>query len=94
MKVERQKMLERLKLVSLGISTKGVIAQSDCFIFSGDRVFAFNDEIMVRAKIPGDFDGAVSASELISLLEKFPDDEIEMIQDKERGQLCLKGVKR
>lgn len=94
MRIEREGMLKRLKLVSLGISTHGVIDQSNCFIFSGGRVAAFNDEILVRAKVPGDFEGAVSADELISLLEKFPDDEIEMIQDEDRGQLCLKGARR
>lgn len=81
MKVNRKTLLDALNLASPGLATKELIAQSMSFVFSGDRVFTYNDEIAVSHPVPEGIQGAgvVRAAELMKLLNKSVDEEIDVI---------------
>jgi len=79
MKVNRQDFLKVLNTVICGAHRQEVLEQSNCFIFREGLVTSFNGEILATAVLkesPGEF--AVPAHDLINLIAKFPDDEIEL----------------
>ena len=87
--MNRIRLLTKLNDVSVGLSKKESLEQSDCFIFSGKQVIAFNGEIMCRAKNPFDFDAIVPAKEFLKLLTLMNDNEIQItIEDNE---IIVKG---
>lgn len=92
MKIARGALLARLTEASVGLSSKEEIEQSNNFIFHGDTLTTFNDEIMVRAKNPLGFDVSVNAQDFMGVLSKAPDDEVDIYLDG--GELIVKGVKR
>lgn len=86
MKVNRETLLGNLNRVAPGLSPKGFITQSSCFVFQHGYVSTFNDEVCCRAKTeyPDSISGAVRAKELLATLQTITDDEIELLaKDKE-----------
>jgi len=94
MKIHRMTLLKKLKIASLGLSEKGIVEQSECFIFSDGKIFTFNDEIMVRVRGYDDFNCAIPAKDMITLLEKFPDEELDISQSHDKGELLFVGKNR
>jgi hypothetical protein len=92
MQIDRKKTLSTLKLLSIGLSAKELLEQSNCFVFSGESAVTFNSETLCRTKSPFDFDAVLIADDLIKLLEKFPDDELEII--KREAEVVIKGARR
>jgi len=78
MKTNRQKLLSTLALVKAGLASKEMIEQSTSFVFADGRVFTYNDEIALSHPIDLKLEGAVSASELLGLLSKAKDDELDL----------------
>lgn len=78
MKTNRKKLLEVLQAVKPGLANKEIIEQTTSFIFTGTNVLTYNDEISVSHPIDLDIVGAVQAKELIALLNKSSDEEIEL----------------
>jgi len=76
--MEREKLLRALEAVKLGLSSKSFIEQMDCFIFTGDRVVTYNDEITVTHPLQTGITGAVRAEQLYKLLGKLPDNRIRL----------------
>lgn len=92
MKVNRKAVLETLEAVQPGLSHEGTIEQSDCFAFRDGRVFTYDDEIACSAECELDITGAVLAKPLLELLQKLPEEVIEL----EIGEQCMrvKGQRR
>jgi len=90
MKVKREKLLAALEAVSIGLSQKAIIQQSDCFVFQEGKLFTFNDEISCTIDSPlDDLEGAVKGDKLLELLRKMTSDELTVeIGD---GELLVKG---
>lgn len=93
MKTDRKKLISILTAVRPGIAKKEVIEQTTSFIFTGDRVMAYNDEVCVQHPLPADvtLEGAVQAKELFALLNKLSTDEIEL--EISGNELLIKGGK-
>jgi len=91
MKIEREHLLATLEAVQPGLSSSGDIEQSQTFVFLGDRVMTYNDEVSVSCPIETDFKGAVKGEEMVKLLGKLKEKEVEVeITD---GELHVKGGK-
>ncbi len=88
MKISRGTLLAKLNEASPGLAKSPTIEQSDCFVFSDGKLITFNDEIMVRTESPVDFELAVNANDLLAILSKFPDDEVE-IEQNDKQQLVI-----
>lgn len=90
--VSRAELLSLLETVSHGLSPREVIEQSSCFVFEKGEVFTYNDEVSCRAKTDLKITGAVQAKPLMSLLEKMPEENVDiMVQESE---LIIVGKKR
>lgn len=91
MKIDRKKLLQELKTVSGGLSKNEVIEQSDCFAFKGGEVMTFNDEIACRVKTCLDIEGVVHGAELLGILNKMKEEEIEITLDENKMTIKGKG---
>lgn len=79
-RINRVEFLESLHRVSPGLSKKGNVEQSSCFVFKDGWVCTFNDEITCRTRvqISPDATGAVRAARLIDTLDAMTDDTIDV----------------
>lgn len=77
-KANRKNLHAILSAVQPGLSSREIIEQSTCFIFNKGQVLTYNDEIAVSHPIDLELEGAVQAKELMKLLEKMKDEEIEI----------------
>lgn len=90
MKVNREKLLGLLELVSPGLAPKELVEQSSCIVFHKGAVCTFNDEIYCRVTSPlPELTGAVAAKPLLDLLSRMDEDEVDITQE-EKG-LLVKG---
>lgn len=89
MLIKRQELMAALEEVKPGLANKDIIAQSTSFVFNGDSITTFNDEISVFKPFQSGFEGAVRANELYSLLGKIKDEEIDV--QVEGSELIVKG---
>jgi len=76
--MNRKELLKALNLVEPGLSPKESIEQSDCYVFSKDRVVTFNDDIAVSTIAHTGFEGAVHAKTLYTILSRMKEKEIEL----------------
>lgn len=91
-KIKRAELVSILNAVNIGLAGKGIVEQTDKFIFFDDRVCTYNDQISISHPISGvDVSGAVQAKELNSLLSRMNDEEItiKMVD----GELTISGLK-
>ena len=81
MKTSREQLLKALQYVSPGLSPKDVIEQSSCFCFCDGQVITFNGEVSCRypAGLDPKITGAIHHGELLELLQKRTDDDIEIV---------------
>ena len=104
MRVNREELLKRLEAVSAGLAKREIIEQSQCFVFQKGRIVTFNDEVAAWTDDPlegivdaveesSGTDGfAIPAAPLLALLQKLPEDELDVaIVD---GGLSVKGKGR
>jgi len=92
MKVNRLELLESLQFSRLGVSRNETLEQSNAFVFSEGEVITFNDEVMTCAPCVLDFTAAVIADEFLKLMQKIPDDEIEVLLKDD--EVVLKGKRK
>jgi hypothetical protein len=90
----REELLRRLKAAESGLSTREIIEQSSMFVLKGGYACTYNDEVSVKARTGLDkaLTGAVKAKPLLDLLEKLPEDEVELAVDGE--ELIVAGKRR
>lgn len=89
--MKRADLLEALERVAPGLAQKESIEQGDCYVFLGDRVVTFNDEVAVSFPIDIGFEGAVNAKKLYELVKRMKTKEITLTPSKE--ELKIKGGK-
>jgi len=78
-KLNRKIFLETLDKVKPGLSNQAIVEQSSTFVFKGNRVYTFNDEISVEAPIEVNLpECAVPAEELYKLIERTQTEELEL----------------
>jgi hypothetical protein len=94
--IQRETLLQILDSVEPGLAPREVIEQSSCFVFLGDRVITFNDEVACQHEINLEVEGAVPAAPLQALLRKLDEDElnIELTEDTESAYLSVNGKGR
>lgn len=92
MKIEREALLHAVRAASLAASKDGAIDQSDRLLFQNGRIFTYNDYMACSVNSPLSIEGAVRAQELTQLLERLPENELDVEVDK--NHLRVKGDKR
>jgi DNA polymerase III sliding clamp (beta) subunit (PCNA family) len=79
MKVEITKLKEILNQLKPGLSgSKETTDQSNHFVFKDGNAYTYNDEVSVKVPIPFELEGAVSAKELLALVNKLKGDEADL----------------
>ena len=80
--VNRKELAGLLAQVAPGVGAKETTLQETCFVISAGYVYAYNDEICISAKLPdsmADMDEfAIQARELIAIVNKLKDAELDM----------------
>lgn len=94
MKVKREELLQSLQFARLGLSNRGeTLEQSNSYVFKDGKLVTFNDEILSRCTSPlGDLQAAVLAEEFLTLVEKLPDEELEV--ELKGKEMVLVGTRR
>jgi len=93
MRVNREALLQSLEALTPGLAAREVIEQSQCYVFHGDRITTFNDEILCEVVNPlEDVNGAVPSKPLISLLRRMAEDEIDVVAAE--GELQIRGKRK
>lgn len=95
MTIQKNKLLESLKLAMPGIETGNTVLQgSDSFVFHNGKIFSYNDSISVSVPIEQagmieeEIEGAVRAEEFFKIISKFPGEEISFVTSE--GSWILK----
>jgi DNA polymerase III sliding clamp (beta) subunit (PCNA family) len=91
MKVNRQDLVDVLALVKPGLASKEIIEQTTSFVFSGGRIFTYNDEIAVSHDTPLDIEGAVQAKEFYDLLTRYGSQEVDVSMVKDNLVIKSRG---
>ena len=89
MRINREELLRQLESVVPGLSTREIIEQSSCFVFTDGTVNTYNDEIACIQKTDLEIDGAVRAEPFINLLRKMTEETLEISVDK--NELIIRG---
>lgn len=89
MRLNRLDTLAILESVSPGLATRESIPQSTCVVFSGGRVWTFNDEVACSCKTKIALEGAIKAKTLLDLLSRMTEDEIDVFEQE--GELIVRG---
>lgn len=93
MQLSRGLLLNRLNEARIGLSTgEEETEQSNTFAFQNGKLTTFNGRIMVTVDSPLEFDVIVNAKDLLDLMTKLPDDEIQI--DIVGNELVIKGEER
>ena len=80
MQIQRIALLNALESVKPGLASKEVIEQSTCFVFLNNQVATYNDTVAVSIPFEIDIEGAVRSTELLSLLNKVKDKEVDVYE--------------
>lgn len=78
MKIKKQQLIDVLQVIKPAVSQKGIVEQMDCFLFTGQYVFAYNDKISIGHPFETDFNCGISAEELYRVIAKCPSDDIDL----------------
>jgi len=78
MKIDRLKLIKILNAMQPGLASKENVEQSTSFIFAGNQIITYNDEIAISHPIDFELEGAVIAKKLLKLLESLKDAELEI----------------
>lgn len=87
--INKQELIDALTKVKPGLANNEIIEQSTNFCFDKRSVRTYNDQISIIYPIKTNIKGILPAEETFKLLERFPDEDIE-IETKE-NQVILKG---
>lgn len=79
-RINRIEFMQALESVTPGLTPKAVQEQSNCFVFMDGHVKTYNEEIACShpTKLPANLKCAVRAKELLILIQKLPEDEIDV----------------
>ena len=106
MKCNRKRLLEELRAVMPGVDQKAPLLEgADAFQFYGGRLYSYNDAVSVSVEthlteiMAGDgeevqgLEGAIRAKELLALLTKLKQEELNAAVTDGRLRLSAKGIK-
>lgn len=87
MKVSRESLLDSLRAVKPGLSARPGVEQADCVLFGRGQARTFNDHVYCAARTPlgKDVRGAYLAGKILDVLDRIPDEELDVTQ----GNNCL-----
>lgn len=91
MKVNRNELLQKLDIAKPGLAKKEIVEEAIRFIFTGESITTFNDEICVIAPYPTDFQCSVNGEEFYKILVGIKEDEIDI--SLEEDQMKIKSKK-
>jgi hypothetical protein len=93
MRINREKLLSELSMVKAGLSAKETIQQSSCVCFDDGLAMTFNDQVACRIETDLHITGAVPAAALMMVLDKLPDEELDVVEN-DQGELEFRGKGR
>jgi DNA polymerase III sliding clamp (beta) subunit (PCNA family) len=97
MKTNRKELVAILSAINCALSTKEVVENATCFIFSNGKVLTYNDEVAISHPVTLDLEGAIKGKEFLALLTKMTDEEVELVvqenTDGKPSRLLVSGVK-
>jgi hypothetical protein len=79
----RTDFLDLLRRLSPALAKKDFVAIFQCFCFTGEEVYAYDDTLAIKAPCPTEFSGGVSGSMLLGFLAASRIKEIEILVEKE-----------
>lgn len=87
--IKKNELLLALKNAQPGLALKETIEQTTCFVFLDEHVITYNDYFSVKAPVQelADFSGAINGAELLSFLEKAPQDELTILKKENEIQI-------
>jgi hypothetical protein len=94
MEAKRADVLRSLENARIGMTSRPLLEQSDCAVFSEGELVTFDGEILVRQPSPfgQEFTGAIPGEDLIRLLQRFPDESLQFISRE--NELLIRGKRR
>lgn len=93
MKINRIELLKVLDVCKPGLARKEIVAEAIRFIFTGENITTFNDEIAVVAPFVTDFQCSVNGDELYKILAGIKEDEVDVTVEKDQMKLKSKKTK-
>jgi len=92
MKIDRKQFSGLLKVASKGLSTRTLVPGADMFVFAGGKITTFNGEVRVQVKDSIGLTAIVPSVELLNLVNRFSTDEIDVVMNKEKSEVRIKGA--
>jgi DNA polymerase III sliding clamp (beta) subunit (PCNA family) len=92
MKVEKENLIDVLSLVKPAIGKKDVLDSLSGFLFTGESVMAYNDQIRIECPFVSDFSCVVSAEELFRLLQGIKEDSIDISLEDQHLSIKSSGT--
>jgi DNA polymerase III sliding clamp (beta) subunit (PCNA family) len=92
MNVNRTQLLAVLAKAKVGLTGREILEQSHAYVFAKGTLTTFNDNILFRCPSPLQIDGAIPAVDFFEILEKLPDEELEITVNG--GEIHLEGKRR
>jgi len=90
MKINRQELVNALKVVHPGLATQEMIEQTTSFAFTGGKIVTYNDAISISYPVKNlDITGAIKAEQLYKLLDKLTAEEIEL--EAKESEIIVSG---
>src|SRR5512138_2525795 len=84
--MKRTELLNTLKTVTPGLAAKDRIEHAQSFVFTGDAVLTYNDEVSVRHPLQGfPLKGAIRAEPLLAFLSRAAGDEVAIEEGEKDG---------
>lgn len=95
MRINRAALLKMLEAVQSGLSKREIVEQSSCFVFKRGKIYTYNDEVSCCYDDSGlNFTGAVRAEPLLAVLNRLPEEELDIDTNDDVTELIIKGKKR
>lgn len=93
MKVDRQKLIDILSKIKPGLAKKQIIEESTHFIFTGEDVLTYNDNICIIHPFKTDFKCSVIANEFYKIITNIEIDEIELYLEENKLKIYADKTK-
>jgi len=94
MEFDRKELLGKLNVALIGTTISGAVDQSDCFIFRGDRISSYNDDMAVTTPFETGIEGAIGAMSLKNLLEKMTEEKVTIDMKEGENEVSIKASRK
>lgn len=91
MEINTAEFLAKLQALEPALAKKEIVEQFTSFIFTGEQVFAYNDEICISQPLATDFVGSIHASELLALLKRVTAEVVTITMAEDKPELRIKA---